>query len=196
MTYAWHVTGKYNIKGAQNIIWRIYLRNRSAQLQLCVKKKIKKIRGTTVSLYDQNPAITRQKNPEERRKLMMKLRKDMKPTDGQTELQPLQQPLHAENESLEPPSTPQTININNEDIVDLAPTTTTTLPERDTTLNQESNGTPERKSRPEFKVSQMKNRATRSGTVPTRYTEHRSESCSPKRNLTIEGLLRKGKRPP
>ena len=55
---------------------------------------------------------------------------------------------------------------------------------------------PERKSRPQFKVSQMRNRATRSGTVPTRYTERRSESCSPKRNLTIEGFLRKGKRPP
>ena len=129
---------------------------------------------------------------------MMKLREDMKPTDGQTELQPLQQKddPQEENESLEPPSTPQTININNEDIVDPTPTTTTTSPERDTTSNQESNGTPERKSRPQFKVSQMRNRATRSGTVPTRYTEHRSESCSPKRNVTIEGFLRKGERPP
>ena len=34
------VTGKDSIEGAQNVrgIWRIYLRNRTARLQLCVKK--------------------------------------------------------------------------------------------------------------------------------------------------------------
>ena len=124
-------------------------------------------------------------------KLMMKLREDMKPTERRTELQPLQDqeednyqqkddPLE-ESESLEPPSTPQTININNGDIVDSTPTTTTTSPERDTTSNQESNRTPECKSRPQFKVSQIRNRAKRSGTVPTRYTEYRSESCDYRR---------------
>lgn len=56
------------VEGAQRInhIWRLYVKDRSTRVELYTTKYII-IEGKQVPLYDQNPAITGSKNPEEKK---------------------------------------------------------------------------------------------------------------------------------
>ena len=53
------IVGKSLVDGAQNIrgVWRIYLSDRPARLNLCVKRQIN-IKGVSVPVFDKNPSIT------------------------------------------------------------------------------------------------------------------------------------------
>ena len=68
------IVGKSLIDGAQNIrgVWRIYLTDRPARLNLCVRRHIN-IKGASVPVYDKNPMITKQLSPDgKREKITMK----------------------------------------------------------------------------------------------------------------------------
>ena len=62
------IVGKSLVDGAQNIrgVWRIYLSDRPARLNLCVKRQIN-IKGVSVPVFDKNPSITKQLSPDEKR---------------------------------------------------------------------------------------------------------------------------------
>ena len=62
------IVGKSLVDGAQNIrgVWRIYLSDRPARLNLCVKRLIN-IKRVSVPVFDKNPSITKQLSPDEKR---------------------------------------------------------------------------------------------------------------------------------
>ena len=60
------IAGKSLVDGAQNIrgVWRIYLSDRLARLNLCVKRQINI--KVSVPVFDKNPSITKQTKSERR----------------------------------------------------------------------------------------------------------------------------------
>ena len=65
---ATQITGPDSIEGAQQVrgLWRIYFKTRAARLELLVRKNLN-IRNIWVNLYDKNPFVTMQRNPDDKR---------------------------------------------------------------------------------------------------------------------------------